>query len=200
MNRLLLKILCCFIIFLQFNGCATTFPPQHKYQQQKNEAPQILMSVADVVTPKIFDIKLDEIRQKSNQYLPTGAIRDSILDHVSHLQLVTDEHYRRIKKVSQKGAVIGAVTAGVCCAAYFASNADNINDNPFTAILVWPSAVLLTVLALLPGSLAGSFAGSLIVAGKVNEPVTQQNTEKLRVLINTYNSLVTAPTIGDTCQ
>lgn len=199
MNKQLLKILCCFMVLLQFVGCATTFPPQNKYQQQKDEAPQIVMPINDIITPKIFDIKLDEIRQKSNRYLPAGSIKDSVLQCAKQLQLVTDEHYRRIKKATQRSAVIGAVVGSACCIAY-ATNAYNKEENSITAAFIPPAYAMLTIISALVGSLVGSFAGSLIMVGKVNKPISQQNTNKMRELINSYNTFVISPAINDTCQ
>jgi hypothetical protein len=193
------KSCCIFLVaamlFMQI-GCASTYPPQNQYASKSVESHLIEQPAGNEIRAKVFDVKLDEVRQKTKRYLPTGTGADSILQDAGQLQKVTEDHYRKLARMPRRGALVGGALAGVSCVAYWVS-ADKKDDHFIGKVFTWSAAAMLTPIAALGGALGGAFIGSLFVVGKVNNPVPMKAADGLNKLIGRYNSCVTRPVQSD---
>ncbi|MBU1354978.1 MAG: hypothetical protein KJ620_00210 [Candidatus Edwardsbacteria bacterium] len=201
MNKPLLKTLCCFIVFLQFAGCASMPKPTPPVVIYDSEPSSIATVLPDTVSYNGFRQKIAELKGKIKYNNDGKQEYLSLYNKVEELDSVQIGHEGRNIKIRNRATTIGAIVplvVGVSFAVWGFSEANEPGCSEANAIIGAASyaVLLITPLATGLGALIGLF-GSGIIMG---DDVKKEHKATLAGLVDDYNLLnksTIAPVVSD---
>jgi len=192
MNKPLLKILCCFVIFLQFAGCSTLPKPTPPALIYDSEPTSIAPIRPDTLSYNGFRQKIAELKGKIKYNNDGKQEYLSLYNRVVELDSFQIGHEGRNIKIRNRATTIGAIIPLVLVggfAVWGLTEANNGSHDIDAAVIGSISAVALLYIPLFVGigALVGLF-GSGIILG---DDIKKEHKEDLVGLINEYNNLDT---------
>lgn len=178
MNKPLVKILCCLMIFLQFIGCASMPKPTRPAVIEEGAATTIAPVSPKKIDYQLFHKKIAEVEGNIQKFHPQDSAFLSIHAKTVQLDSMQNENeWKNIKK-RKKATIIGAAIPAFIGLMYIIPLAGGDSGPGIIAIPI------ITAFS----CLIGSVGGLLFSTGS---DIKREHKEDLAGLINEYNNLDT---------